>query len=225
MQPVSAKFDDQSSRIHAWDRYWSEVYRPGEERPGNFTRWAVPFLHRSAARAVVDLGCGPGRDLGYLALEGFVVTGVDESPVALSLARGALTHLPRKARSRVRLVRAGLLGYLSSRTDASVDAVHASATYQGLADGELTRVFEETHRVLKKNGLHLWSVRNGHHIGRLHPESIPPNFPALGYTVPLRFFSREEVDRCIGRGFERLELQEVEPAPGFFSFFIADRKV
>jgi ubiquinone/menaquinone biosynthesis C-methylase UbiE len=40
--------------------------------------------------AVLDVGCGPGRDSAYLAAQGFRVTGVDMSAGLLALARDAV---------------------------------------------------------------------------------------------------------------------------------------
>ncbi len=213
-----------NQREIAWDRYWSEVYRFESLQPGGFTRWAMPFLRAAEVRHVVDLGCGPGRDMCFLLEQGYVVVGVDCSSVAEALAAKSLVRLPAEARARSQLVRAELLPFLESQATASIGAVHASATYQDLSDLELTRLFHEVSRVLVAGGVHLWSVRSERHAGKARPDTVPPNFPELGFSVPLRFFSREDITGLAGNLFENLALEEVETAPGFFAFYAADRK-
>lgn len=208
-------------RERAWDRYWTEIHRSGHDRTGDFTRWALQFLRSANARNVIDLGCGAGRDLIFLLEQGFSVTGVDGSAVATGLAAKALSRLGPDLRGRGSVVYADLLDYLVRLEPESVDAVHAAATYQGLSDREVTGLFEQIHRVLVSGGLHLWTVRNKSHPGTIHPELVPPNFPKLGFTVPLRFFSVESVERFRGDRFEQVASQESTDS---HSYLIADRK-
>lgn len=216
--------DGRDPREVAWDHYWSEVYHSGSFRPGGFTRWALSFLRTADAPHVVDLGCGPGRDLCFLIEQGYVVTGVDCSSVAVSLAERALARLSLDVRAQSRVVRTELLTFLESQAPASIGAIHASATYQDLSNLDLTRLFPEVARVLVPGGMHLWSVRSDRHTGKARPETVPPNSPGLGYSVPLRFFSRSDVADLVASLFENVALEEVETAPGFFAYYVADRK-
>lgn len=211
-------------RAVAWERYWREAYRPGGERPGGFTRWAVRALRDAGAREVVDLGCGPGRDLLFLVQQGFVVTGVDVSPFAIELAEAALRRLAPGSSSRARLVCSDLLEFLRRTPSNSVDAVHASATYQGLAPEEFEVTLREIGRVLVPGGVHVWSLRTDRHVGRAQPERVPPNLPGLGSPVPLRFPSRDELARTAVEPLRRLTLEEVEGPRGRFSVYVVDRK-
>jgi SAM-dependent methyltransferase len=222
--PSNATRNRSDSREVAWDRFWGEVHKPGNVHPSEFTRWAVPFLKRAKTHTVIDLGCGPGRDMTFLLENGFGVTGVDCSPVAVGLAQELVGTLPKSVAGHAALVHSGVLGFLAGLPAESVDAVHASATYQGLSDPELSRLFDEIHRVMTSHGVHVWSVRSARHTGRTKSETVPPNFPALGFTVPLRFLTREDTERLASEGFDRVALEGVEAAPGMFSFRIADRK-
>ena len=219
--PPSSRGNRPEGRELAWDRYWSEAYRPGNEHPGAFTRWAAGFLRASGARSVLDLGCGPGRDMTFLLEQGFAVTGVDGSRVATHLAERAVARLPEPAATRGRVVHADVLEYVTRLDGDSVDAVHAAATYQGFSDRELRDLFDGIYRILRARGLHLWLVRGTHHAGRATPGSVPPNFPALGFTVPLRFFELEQIRRLGGHRFELLDLFET---PDLHSFYVAERK-
>jgi SAM-dependent methyltransferase len=207
-------------RETAWDRFWSGTVPPRSTQPGGFTRWATPFLAASPAGDVVDLGCGPGRDLCFLLSQGFTVTGVDESSVAVSEAASAVARLPEATRARGRVVHAELGGFLRNLRSESVGAFHAAATYQSLPGPELQQAFDEIHRVLIRDGLHVWSVRSTGHPGASAPETVPPNLPGQALTVPLRFFSRTEVDALTGPRFERVAITE----SALRSFYVADRK-
>lgn len=140
--------------------------------------------------------------------------------MAVGLARETIGRLPPETASRGRVFHSDVLDLLSSLESASVDAVHTAVAYQGLSDEALERLFLQIHRVLVPNGLHLWSVRTEGHAGKTNPEMVPPNFPELGFTVQLRFFDREEIDRLTGDRFERIALEETS----LQSFYVADRK-
>ncbi|MGI8712030.1 MAG: class I SAM-dependent methyltransferase [Solirubrobacteraceae bacterium] len=70
-------------------------FRDGRSRPLLVSRWIARAdeIEERALRAlhgpVLDVGCGPGRHLHALARRGVFGLGVDLSPVAVGLARGA----------------------------------------------------------------------------------------------------------------------------------------
>jgi len=46
------------------EQYWKEYYKTHDrQEPSSFARWALP---RVTGSAIVDMGCGDGRDTGYL---------------------------------------------------------------------------------------------------------------------------------------------------------------
>ena len=76
--------------------YWESYYRRGHVPwdPGPYDRNLPDILERYAIEPgrVLDVGCGTGGTLVYLAKHGFEATGVDVSPTAIEEAR-------RKARA------------------------------------------------------------------------------------------------------------------------------
>lgn len=66
----------------------------GTKRPLPLRRWLGPpapadeALLMRAAAPVLDIGCGAGRHLGWLAREGVPALGIDIAPAAVALARG-----------------------------------------------------------------------------------------------------------------------------------------
>ena len=79
-----------------WDRTWEEIFSsrpwgkyPGEELIRFVARNYYGVPDRSAV-AAVELGCGPGANLWYVAREGFRVLGIDGSPSAIAQAKARL---------------------------------------------------------------------------------------------------------------------------------------
>jgi len=79
-----------------WDSVWDTIFQsqswgkyPGED----FIRFVARNFYNSPQRSLIkmlEVGCGPGANLWYLAREGFEVYGVDGSATAMQLAQSRL---------------------------------------------------------------------------------------------------------------------------------------
>ncbi|MFO7576830.1 MAG: class I SAM-dependent methyltransferase [Pelovirga sp.] len=67
-----------------WNERWQEKSVDADWQPDPWLQRIVPFLPRGSA---LDVACGMGRNAVYLAEQGFAVTAVDLSNVALDLLR------------------------------------------------------------------------------------------------------------------------------------------
>jgi SAM-dependent methyltransferase len=127
------------------------------------------FLDRLApGAAVLELGCGAGRDAARIAQRGFELDATDGVPAMVAKAneRHALG---------ARLMRFDELG-----AQAAYDAVWAHACLLHCPRGELPGVLARIHRALRPDGLHYASFKLGSGegrdlLGRLH------NFPDAGW--------------------------------------------
>lgn len=98
----------------------------------------------------LEMGCGAGPNLVWLAQKGITVSGVDISPTALKLARQSLE-------------RAGYGHRIAQLIEASVsdvpldaeafDGVIEACVFQHLARPERRRAFKEVKRLLKRGGV------------------------------------------------------------------------
>ena len=79
---------------------WQELW----QNPEIAARWAemppapevvemADRLEREGVRRVLDIGCGMGRHLVYLAARGFAVVGTDNAPEAITACRRSLDEM------------------------------------------------------------------------------------------------------------------------------------
>ncbi len=101
---------------------------------------------------VLDLGCGPGRDVALLAERGFQVVGMD-------LSIGMLQEAQRRGVSSLGLVCADMRSLPVAR--GAFDGVWASASLLHLERAEAPVALSETARVLRSRGRLYLSVKLG----------------------------------------------------------------
>lgn len=155
----------------------SEVVRPGER--------------------VVDLGCGPARQLAMVA-----DLNPDTEFLGLDLSEPMLAkgqrHIDDLGLTNVELRKQDLTS-LEFLDDHSVDAVISTMTLHHLPDDEhLSRTFQEVARVLKKDGGlylvdfgHLKSERSIHTMANLHADRQPKPFTVDYFNSLKAAFSKK----------------------------------
>lgn len=96
---------------------------------------------------VVDLGCGPGSDAVFLAVNGMRVTGVDLSETALDRAR----RLAELAAVEPTFVQGSVLDV--PLPDECADVVNDSFVFHNMRDEARTLYVRQVHRLLRPGGL------------------------------------------------------------------------
>jgi len=180
---------------------WDELLQREEFRQREPT-WAVirfaKLLKERGLRRVLDLGCGAGRHLVFLAKEGFEVFGLDSSPVALELSRERLAEEGLTA--RVELVQADMTRI--PYPDGFFDGVIAiAAIYHGTLD-QIRQAVREIHRVLKPGGWALIEFKSKRSYRYGKGQKIEPDtfIAETGEDagVPHHYSDREEVEQLVG---------------------------
>jgi SAM-dependent methyltransferase len=108
----------------------------------------------------LEMGCGAGPNLAWLAEKGIRVSGVDIAPTALELTRGNLAESGH-AELTDELVEASVSDV--PLPDASFDGILESCVFQHLPKPDRERAFAEVGRLLKPGGLFV-----GNMLGRNH---------------------------------------------------------
>jgi SAM-dependent methyltransferase len=98
----------------------------------------------------LELGCGAGPNLIWLAQKGMTVSGVDIAPTALRLARQNLERAGYGDRIG-RLVEASVTDVPFE--DATIDGIVEACVFQHLNREERTRAFAEVRRLLRPGGI------------------------------------------------------------------------
>lgn len=208
------------TRQPAADPIWEQKYSAGhlQRYPWDCI---VSFVFRHAPRdrphqevSILEVGCGTGSNLWFMAREGFQATGIDASPSAIAVARARLA-----AASPPVSLHVGNFTKLplpDQQFDLAVDRGSLTCVDQVLA----RQAIRELSRVLKPGGLLFFNPYSAMHGSRLSGEPAGQglvthiNAGTLVGCGQICFYSKHEVLDVLGEDFEVLScrhLQEGDP--------------
>ena len=132
-----------------WDPVWEETFRskpwgryPPEHVVRFIARWFSAHQDRSSIR-LLEIGCGPGANVWFMAREGFSVSGIDGSPTAIRQAERRLAEEGLGADLQV-----GDFARLPW-PDANFDGLVENVSLYTNPMAAIERALEEVHRVLR----------------------------------------------------------------------------
>ncbi|MDM0036429.1 class I SAM-dependent methyltransferase [Variovorax sp. J22P271] len=164
-------------------------------------RWLPQVVAHADGAAILELGCGSGRDTRTLAAAGLRVVGIDLSADAIEEARA---RVPTAA-FHCQDIRAPFP--LAAGT---VGVVVASLSLHYFDWPETLALVERICGQLRPGGLllcRLNSTRDFHHGARRDLEAGADNFYLVD-GIPKRFFDRAAVDRLFASGWRLLSADE-----------------
>jgi len=135
--------------LGSWDPVWEETFRNrawGKYPPEHVVRFVARSFSRAADRStlrLLEIGCGPGANVWFMAREGFSVSGIDGSPTAIQLAAQRLAEEGLRAD-----LRAGDFTQLPWPDD-SFDAVIENVSLYSNPTSAIERAINEVYRVLR----------------------------------------------------------------------------
>jgi ubiquinone/menaquinone biosynthesis C-methylase UbiE len=196
-----------------WDPVWEEVFRRqawGKYPSIDVVRFIARNFYHAENRKLIkilEVGCGPGANLWYIAREGFSVYGIDGSETAITQARKRLNQECPGWTGKLRIGNIASLPYQNDFFDAVVDCEAISCN----SYNDSKRIYTELSRVTKKGGklfsqafaTGCWGDSTGKKVG--HNAWIVSGGPLLnkGYA---RFTEYEEIKDLIG-GFTISEIE------------------
>ncbi|MBK9018665.1 MAG: class I SAM-dependent methyltransferase [Sulfuritalea sp.] len=205
-----------------WDSGWDSLFSrvewgkyPGEELIRFVARKFYSAPDRRAVR-LLEVGCGTGANVWFMAREGFSVDGVDGSQVALDSAANRLAG--EGLHAGFVLGDAMRLPYEADLFDAVIDVecIYANS----LADSR--KIIAECHRVLKPGGWIYSKTFATGMSGEETAEALPgephtyvrmPDAPLHSDYGIIRLTSREEIPVLYG-AFSELEVDYIERSQG-----------
>lgn len=133
---------------------WEQIFKTREwgiqPSMGVVALLVMNYYHRDRKEIkVLDLGCGPGANLWYLAAEGYDAYGIDGSPTALKKAAQTVNELGMGKVANLHEGDMAALPYTDNIFDLVIDIQGASCSPKD----EMQIIFSEVHRVLKPGGL------------------------------------------------------------------------
>ena len=189
-----------------WEEAYSEEHDFFGEEPSFSAHKGLEIFKREHKSNILELGAGQGRDTLFFAKNGFHVQALDYS-------ENAIEAISQKAQ------RLGLSQDITvSRHDVrkplpfgngSFDGCYSHMLYSmALTTGELEVLFQEVKRVLKPDGLNIYTVR---HTGDAHYKKgsyrCEDIYEFNGFAV--HFFSREKIAH-LAKGYDLITIDEFE---------------
>ena len=175
-------------------QHWEATY--GDRvmvSPLDFTKRVLAFA--KPGDAILDVGCGDGRDAAFFAHSGLRVTAVDFSETAIERVKG--TGLPIDAR----VMETTAMDF----PDACFDVVYAHLSLHYFDDATTAAIFENIRRMLKPGG-HFF-VRCKSTKDRFYGEGEKVGEHMFRMTHVRHFFTPEYMREKLG-GFTVVELGE-----------------
>jgi SAM-dependent methyltransferase len=186
-----------------WGRY------PAEDLIRFVAREAFSVSDRTKLRAL-ELGCGPGANLWFLAREGIPFDAIDGSPTAVAQARARLDHEIPGWRGRIHVGKFCQLPHDFRDYDFVIDS---EAIYCNDFE-ESSALIRDIHTRLRPGGAFwsrtfapgTWGVESGEHIG---PDYWLPHEGPLAGTGPVRLTPLQAVPELYGSGWTSVVVGQI----------------
>ncbi len=180
--------------MKSWDKNWEKTFRNkewGKYPPEELIRFIARNYYSVSQRSkikILDLGCGTGAAVWYMARKGFAVAGVDGSKTAIKIARQRFRE--EKFKADLRIGDVIKLDYSDRYFDAVTDIACIQCNFQL---SNVKKIISEVYRVLKPGGKF---------FGTMIAKGIE-DWPKQSH-----FFKRDEIRRLFS-GFSNLKIEYV----------------
>lgn len=198
-------------------KLWVQLHKESRFRPKYPSEVIVQFLFRNFKdrknSKILDLGCGAGRHLIFLAKEGVETYGIDYSQEGVNHAIKEIKEIKLKANICVGDIQK--LPY----EDMFFDGVISYGVLYYLKYESIKKAIDEVFRILKKGGKAIFVVRNINDFRCGNGDEIEkntfilktmdresPSFNENGMVM--HFFDKSEITELFSR-FEEVEINEI----------------
>ncbi len=192
-----------------WEKYYSNLDKipEGIKKPRNYVKRFAEKLKEEGKTNILDLGCGFGRHLIYLAEQGFNVKGIDISQEAVEMTNKRLREKNLNAKVLQRDMKD--LPF----QDQEFDAVLAITVIGHATKPEINQTVDELYRVMKPGGVFYGNVSSKNDSRYKTGQEIEPGetyrTKEYGYGRGIReihsFYTEEEI-RKLFQEFEDVDI-------------------
>ena len=192
----------------AWEKeYQQSILVTGDDRPQNFLVQFLKYLKKEKKLpmedlAVLDLGCGTGRNSNYLAQRGNTVCGLDIAENALQTATARAKKLGLEVEYRKQSIGRPLLF-----GEAHFDLILDITTSNSLKSSEREVYLKEVSRVLKPGGFSILRAlckdgdQNAQNLLKSSPGGELDTYYLKDLKLTERVFSEKDLKDLYGRYF------------------------
>jgi SAM-dependent methyltransferase len=203
----------------SWNPVWDEIFRArewGKYPPEHVVRFVAANFYGASDRAAIrllEIGCGPGANVWFMAREGFGVAAIDGSPTAIHLAQHRLGQ--EKLSADLRVGDFSQLPWPSDTFDGAVENVSLCCNRSNV----VARALGEVQRVLKPGAPFLssffsdrtWGSDLGVEVEPHGRENIAEGpFAGIGFCL---FLNRVRVEELFS-GFAAVGVERVSRTMG-----------
>lgn len=195
------------THLHDADPVWERKYSSGHVQRYPWDS-VVSFVFRNAPRdrprsevSILEVGCGTGSNLWFMAREGFRTSGIDASPSAIATAQERMREESMQTDLRVGSFTA--LPFPDQSFDLAVDRASLTCVGRSVA----RKAVAELHRTLKPGGIIFFNPYSAAHgsrlAGVLHEDGLVRNITAgtLQGVGHICFYTRQDVLDLFADGF------------------------
>ena len=190
--------------LEFWDKKYQEMGTYGG-RPHEQAEELHKYL--KPASAVLELGCGDGRDALFLGESGHRVIACDFSDTALS----QFTEAAARVSVEQLLVDIATLPYAFA--DESFDAVYARLSLHYFPAAATRGIFAEIARILRPGGIFLGLFNSHFDAEEGTGIRLEERYYELASGSRKRFFTAEEAPALLGGAFRDIDSSYVEAGP------------
>jgi len=215
--------------MKSWDKMWESMYQkgygaryPNEELVRFISRLFKNLKKEKKSVKILEVGCGSGANVWYLAREGFSVYGIDGSETAINVCAERLKKEGLKA--EIKIGDMSTLPYSDKYFDVVIDI----ASIQHNTPDEIKKIIAEIYRVMKAGGSFFSFTRSdkdylfGH--GWKIAENTFTDIPigdAKG-VGKMHFFTVPEIKELLAKtGFKEFNVEYTERTVENMSYIIA----
>jgi len=204
-----------SSDFESWDPVWETVFREnewGKYPEASLIQFIARNFYNKKERnkvSLLEVGCGPGANIWFMAREGFNVTGIDGSETAIKRAKERLSNESLNAK----LIAGDIikLPFKALEFDAVIDneCLYANNKTNSLS------ILSEINGVLKKDGLfYSRTFSNNMFVGK---RMMKDDFEFSNITEgPLsgkgfvRLMDEQQINNIYGKYFDIISVDKLE---------------